>query len=72
MATCGSKPKSMAKGGMVKKQMPAPKAPKGAQPMSYMKGGMVKKPMPMHKMPDGKMMPGAKHGAAKPKAKKGM
>lgn len=45
MATCGSKPKSMAKGGMVKKQMPPPKAPKGAQPMSYMKGGMVKKPM---------------------------
>lgn len=58
MASCGTKPKSMAKGGMVKK------------PMSYEKGGMVKKPMPMHKMPNGKMMPGAKHGASK--AKKGM
>lgn len=45
MATCGSKPKSMAKGGMVKKQTPPPKAPKGAKPMSYMKGGMVKPAM---------------------------
>lgn len=52
------KPMSYKKGGMVKK------------PMSYKAGGMVKQPM--HKMPDGKMMPGAKHGAAKPKAKKGM
>lgn len=47
------KPMSYKKGGMVEK------------PMSYKKGGMVKPAM--HKMPDGKMMPGAKHGATKPK-----
>lgn len=48
-----AKPMSYQKGGMVK------------EPMSYEKGGMVKKSA--HKMPDGKMMPGAKHGAAKGK-----
>lgn len=51
--------------GMMKDKKPM-------KPMSYEKGGMVKQPM--HKMPDGKMMPGAKHGVAKPKTKvkKGM
>lgn len=48
------KPMSYKKGGMVK------------EPMAYMKGGMVEK-SPMHKMPNGKMMPGAKHSAAKTK-----
>jgi len=45
MARCGSKPKSMANGGMVKKQSPPPKAPAGAKPPSMMRGGMVKKPL---------------------------
>lgn len=46
-------------GMMMKAKKPVEK------PMSYKKGGMVKPPM--HKMPNGKMMPGAKHGATKPK-----
>jgi hypothetical protein len=52
---------------MMNKPMKAAAKPmKGAAtPMSYKKGGMVKKAM--HNMPDGKMMPGAKHGAAKGK-----
>jgi len=52
-----AKPMSYQKGGMVKQA--------AVMPMSYEKGGMVKKSA--HKMPDGKMMPGAKHGAAKGK-----
>ena len=48
MATCGSKPKSMAKGGMVEKPKAGMKAAAKPmskpmqKPMSYMKGGMVK------------------------------
>ena len=43
MATCGTKPKSMMKGGMVKKQTPPAKPPKGPKVPSYKMGGMVKK-----------------------------